>query len=103
MKNEIIRFVLYIILLGSIFSGLAVAGLNARPVLFDYFIGTSYVSLSLLLVSVLILGSVLGMLVSLWLLIRLQCENRALKKKIYQPLCGDDAPMFATGDETVAS
>ena len=86
--------------------GLAIASLNAQPVAFDYFIDASYVSLSLLLVLALMLGSVLGMLVAVWLLLRLQHENRSLKRRMQQTTHGYDpiqAFSDADADEAVVS
>lgn len=66
-----------IILLGVTF-----AFLNSEPVMVNYYVGASQVPLSILLVSILGAGSVLGLLIGFVHVIKLKFVNRKLRKRV---------------------
>lgn len=66
-----------IILLGVTF-----AFLNSEPVMVNYYIGTTQVPLSILLVSILAVGSILGLLIGFVHVIKLKFLNRKLRKRL---------------------
>ena len=76
------RIITYIILLLIVLLGLTFAGLNADPVTLNYYIGSSNISLSLLLVCTLGFGALVGILVALVPLIRARQKNSKLKQKV---------------------
>ena len=78
------RIFLYLILLVIVVIGLTFAALNATPVMFNYYIGSRTISLSLLLVYTLGIGIILGMLVSITPVIRLKKQNYSLKNRVKQ-------------------
>jgi len=76
------RILTYIALLLLILLGITFAGLNADPVVINYYIGSSQLPLSLLLVMALVGGGLLGLLVSLILYIRLKSANLRLRQRL---------------------
>lgn len=70
-------FLLFIILLGVTF-----ATLNSSMVTINYYIGHKTLPLSLLLVSVLTIGSLLGMMVGFWLLLKVKLKNYHLRQRL---------------------
>lgn len=60
--------------------GVVFAVLNAQPVLLNYYFGTREMPLSLVFILALIVGSVLGILASISLLIRSRREMQKLRK-----------------------
>ena len=62
--------------------GVTFAGLNARPVILNYYVGNAELPLSLLLVLSFSGGCVLGLLVSLVLYIKLKNSNRRLRHRL---------------------
>lgn len=76
------RIITYLVVLILILIGITFAALNASPVLINYYVGTSKVPLSLLLVLSLILGIFLGMLISLLPYLRVHNKNRRLRQRL---------------------
>ena len=62
--------------------GASFAALNATPVMLNYYIGQLDMPLSLLLVLTLGMGGLMGMAVCMSIMMRVQYENRCLKKQI---------------------
>lgn len=77
MRIITVFFSIIIVLLGLTF-----ALLNSEPVLLHYYLGTIKVPLSMLLVSILVVGSLLGLLVGLVNILKLKLLNRKLRKQI---------------------
>jgi putative membrane protein len=76
------RIFSYLLLLLIVLIGVSFAALNAGPVWINYYIGSSKLPLSLLLVVSLIGGVVLGLVVSFISYIRLQTTNRRLRQRL---------------------
>lgn len=76
------RIFTYIVLLLVILLGITFAALNAEQVQIHYYIGTSKIPLSLLLVIVFICGGLLAMLASLIMVIRLKSANRNIRQRL---------------------
>jgi putative membrane protein len=72
----------YIILLLIMILGLTFATLNSTPVLFNYYLGTKQIALSLLLVFSFGIGIVLGIIFTLFPVLKLKNANRRLRAKI---------------------
>lgn len=70
----------FLILCLVVFVGVVFAVLNAQPVLLNYYFGTREMPLSLVFILALIVGSVLGILASISLLIRSRREMQKLRK-----------------------
>lgn len=70
-------FILLLVLLGVTF-----ATLNADLVIIHYYFGTSKVPLSLLLVFALLIGVMMGLMVSLIMYIKLKGRNLRLRQKL---------------------
>lgn len=70
-------FTLFLILLGVTF-----ACLNAEPVFVNFYIGTSKVPLSLLLVLALIFGVGMGLLASIIFYLKLKGKNKRLRQRL---------------------
>lgn len=77
MKIISFIFLIFIIILGVTF-----ATLNSAAVTINYYIGHKTLPLSLLLVTVLALGSLLGILVGFWLVLKAKLQNYQLKQKL---------------------
>lgn len=71
-----------ILFLAVLVIGLAFAVLNAEPVMLNYYFGSREVPLSMLLVLALILGAILGVLGSLFKVVRLRRENARLARML---------------------
>lgn len=69
--------ILIIVLLGITF-----ASLNSGPVTINYYVGQHSFSLPLLLVLVFAAGSLLGLLVGFWLLLKLKVKNYRLAQHL---------------------
>lgn len=76
------RIFSYIILLMLMLFGLTFASLNSAPVVFNYYLGTKQIALSLLLVLTLGVGIVIGIVFTLFPVIKLKNDNRRLRAKI---------------------
>lgn len=76
------RILTYLILLILILIGVTFAALNANPVLIYYYVGSSKLPLSLLLVVALIGGVILGVVASVIPYLRLHNKNRRLRQRL---------------------
>lgn len=76
------RIISAIIILLILILGITFASLNAEPVVVNYYLGSSKLPLSLLLVLVLGCGALLGILVSIPIWARLKKENYTLSQRI---------------------
>ena len=76
------RIISYLFLFIIILLGVTFATLNSQVVILNYYIGHHPLPLSLLLVSVFAIGCLLGVLVTVWLLIKTKIQNRHLRKKL---------------------
>ncbi|MBV8803079.1 MAG: LapA family protein [Gammaproteobacteria bacterium] len=72
------RILTYLTILFVILLGITFASLNSGPVTIHYYIGQHTFSLSLLLVLVFAAGSLLGLIVGFWLLLKLKVKNYRL-------------------------
>ena len=62
--------------------GVTFAFLNAEPVVVNYYLGTTELPLSVLLVSVLGIGTFLGLMMSFLPMLKLKFSNRRLRKHL---------------------
>ena len=62
--------------------GVTFAFLNAEQVVVNYYIGTTQMPLSILLVSILGIGALLGLLIGFVPIIKLKFMNRRLRKRL---------------------
>jgi putative membrane protein len=76
------RIISAIIILLILILGVTFASLNAEPVVVNYYLGSSKLPLSLLLVLILGCGALLGILVSIPIWARLKKENYTLSHRI---------------------
>jgi len=76
------RYLLYIIFLLIILLGISFAYLNADSVTFNYYLGERTIPLSLLLISSLGVGLILGFAIVFVAWFRLKVENFFLKKRL---------------------
>jgi len=76
------RIVTYILLIIVILLGVTFAGLNADPVMLNYYIGSAKLPLSLLLAMSLLSGCIIGLFVSLVLYVKLKSSNRRLRSRL---------------------
>jgi len=76
------RIMSYLFLLIIVLIGVTFATLNADKVTIHYYLGSSSMPLSLLLVLVLALGSLLGMIVVFWLLLKVKIKNYRLRQRL---------------------
>lgn len=76
------NIIFYVFLLLILLLGLSFAALNATLVSINYYLGISNIPLSLLLVYVLGLGILLGLLTTVFPLLKLKRENHSLKKTL---------------------
>ncbi len=79
---KITRIISYIFLLIIIILAITFAALNASPIRLNYYLGTTQISLSLLLVYVLGLGILLGLLTTIFPFLKLKQELRVLKRRL---------------------
>jgi lipopolysaccharide assembly protein A len=77
-----VRIFSYIFLIIVVLLGVTFATLNAESVNINYWLGHRTMPLSLLLVIVLAIGSFLGIIVGLWILIKTKLKNYHLKQKL---------------------
>ena len=76
------RILSYLVLLVIMLAGLTFASLNAAPVVFNYYLGSKTITLSLLLVFAFGGGIFLGLLVSTFSWIRIKRDNFRLKSRL---------------------
>jgi len=77
-----VRILTYFIALIIILLGITFASLNSGPVTIHYYIGQHTFSLSLLLVLVFAAGSLLGLMVGFWLVLKLKVKNYRLAQHL---------------------
>jgi lipopolysaccharide assembly protein A len=77
-----VRIFSYIFLIIIVLLGITFATLNSETVNVNYWLGHRTLPLSLLLAIVLGLGSFLGILVGMWILIKTKLKNYRLKQKL---------------------
>lgn len=77
-----LRIISYVFLLIIVLLGIAFATLNSETVAVNYFVGHRTMALSLLLVSVFVVGCILGILVTGWLLVKAKVRNHSLHKRL---------------------
>ena len=82
LKERNVRFFSYIIIFLIIILGITFACLNAESVHLNYYIGSSVLPLSLLLVITLAVGVLIGLLLGLWPYLRLKTENIRLNHRM---------------------
>jgi putative membrane protein len=70
-----IIFSLILLIIGILF-----AVLNAEPVILHYYFGDKHIPLSLVLISAIIIGAILGIIASAGIIIKLKRDNSKLKK-----------------------
>ena len=76
------RYLFYLLLILIALMGLAFASLNAESVTFNYFLASVQVSLSVLLMGALIVGVLLGWMVSMRWWVVLKSQNRHLQSRL---------------------
>lgn len=76
------RIFSYLILLAIMLIGLTFAALNPTSVVFNYYLGSKTIVLSLLLVFVFGTGIFLGLLVSMFSWLRIKTDNLRLKSRL---------------------
>lgn len=76
------RMLSYLLLLIVVFFGVTFATLNSESVVVNYYFGSAKLPLSLLLVLVFALGSLLTMIVALWLLFKAKISNHRLRQRL---------------------
>ena len=76
-----IIFSLILLIIGILF-----AVLNAEPVTLHYYFGDKNIPLSLVLISAIIVGAILGIIASAGILIKLKRDNSKLKKDKWEEL-----------------
>ena len=72
----------FIILLLVFFVGISVAVVNAHHVVLNYYLGSSDLPLSLLLVAVLAAGALLGVTAALNMVLRYRTASKKLQKRL---------------------
>ena len=72
----------YIVLVIVLLIGITFAILNASDVSVNYFFGRAHMALSLLLVIAFAIGGIIGLLVSLFAIVRLKARVMSLHKKL---------------------
>ncbi len=77
---RILGLVFFIIV---ILLGISFAVLNADAVKLDYYFGTTSMALSLVIVIAFAIGVILGIVVSLFLILRLKGQNARLRRQIH--------------------
>jgi putative membrane protein len=76
------RILSFLIFLVILFLGISFAVLNAQQVIINYYLGTSKLPLSLLLVLVLGIGALVGWITGLLVWLRLKAENLKLGHRV---------------------
>jgi lipopolysaccharide assembly protein A len=76
------RIFYYLFILIIISLGLTFAVLNSAPVAFNYYLGTKQIALSLLMISTLGAGIIIGFIFALSPWLKAKKESRALKAKL---------------------
>lgn len=76
---NLFTFVIYISLAAL---GVSFALLNASPVVLNYYLGAREVPLSLVVISFLAIGVVLGLLSNAFTIIKLKFSNKSLQKRL---------------------
>lgn len=76
------RILSYLFLLVIIVLGVSFATLNSGVVTLQYYLGHKTMPLSLLLVSVFIIGCLLGVLVALSIIIKLKLKNYKIRQRL---------------------
>jgi lipopolysaccharide assembly protein A len=76
------RIVSYLILLIIMLIGLTFSALNPTEVVFNYYLGSKSVALSILLVVAFGMGIFLGLLISLFSWLRIKGDNMWLKSRL---------------------
>ena len=74
------RIVSFIVVLAIVVFGILFAVLNAEKVGFNYYFGKTEIELSKILVIALVIGSLLGVLASLGMILRMRREMSKLRK-----------------------
>jgi uncharacterized membrane protein YciS (DUF1049 family) len=77
-----VRIFTYLLILIVILLGITFASLNSGPVTIHYYVGQHTFSLPLLLVLVFAAGSLLGLLVGFWLLLKMKVKNFRLAQSL---------------------
>jgi putative membrane protein len=76
------RIFSFLVILIVLILGVTFAVMNAEPVSINYYLNTSKIPLSLLLVLVIGIGAFIGWLTGLWMWLRLKTENFRLHHQI---------------------
>lgn len=76
------RIFTYLFMLLIILFGISFAVLNAEPVLINFYIGTSKLPLSLLLILALFVGVALGLIVTLFFMLKYRRSYHQLKYRL---------------------
>lgn len=76
------RIISYIFLIIVIVLGVSFATLNSEVVNINYYVGQKAIHLSLLLVLVFSMGSLLGIVVGIWILFKIKIKNYKLKQQL---------------------
>lgn len=76
------RIFSYIVILIIVIFGISFATLNSDPVNINYYLDTSRMPLSLVLVLAFALGCILGMAVCMWLLIKAKMHHYRLQQRL---------------------
>jgi uncharacterized membrane protein YciS (DUF1049 family) len=79
---KVMRIISYVLILLIILLGITFAVRNDTPVSLDYYLGTTKIALSLLMVYCLGIGIVLGFLAIIYPWFKLKRRNRVLKNRI---------------------
>jgi lipopolysaccharide assembly protein A len=79
---KIFRIIFYLLLLVLVILAITFAALNANPINLNYYIGTTHISLSLLLTYVLGIGILLGFSATFIPFLKLKREVRVLKRQL---------------------
>jgi putative membrane protein len=77
-----VRIVSCFFLVVIIFFGMTFATLNSESVAINYYLGHSTQPLSLLLAIVFAVGCLVGMLVGVWLLVKVKLRNYRLRQRL---------------------
>ncbi len=76
------RIFSYLILLAIMLIGLTFTSLNSTSVVFNYYLGSKTIALSLLLVFTFGFGIVLGLLIAMFSCIKIKRDNLRLKSRL---------------------
>ena len=75
------KLIKFLLLLGFAVLGAGFASINPEPVTVHYYFGDLTLPMGMLLLSVMAVGMVIGLLVSMLMVVKTRRENRSLKKK----------------------